>query len=271
MHPHLSCPKPSYFDDGGLVGALPIGSLPNCMGRVLIIIPTYNEVDNIATIVGAINQLRLPMPMDILIVDDNSPDGTGKIADGYASRISNLFVLHRNKKEGLAAAYIDGFRWGFSHLYDWVIQMDADLSHDPIYLGSMFEFIGSGQYDLVIGSRYVAGGGSENWNWFRWMISRAGNQYASTILGERVSEFTGGFNAWRSDCLARLGLESIQMGGYGFQIELKYRACRAGLRWVEFPIVFRERKSGASKMNLNIVFEALADVPRLRMKNLPEP
>ena len=199
------------------------------------------------------------------MVDDGSPDGTGALADRLASQNSRLHVLHRKEKQGLGPAYIAGFNWGFQNGYDQLIEMDADFSHHPRFLPVMLETLKS--YDFVIGSRYVEGGGTVNWGLLRKIISRGGSLYARTVLQAPIRDFTGGFNGWNRKVLQGIEMETLEAGGYSFQIELKYRAFKKGFRFKEFPILFEDRRVGKSKMSSKIVIEALRLVPKMRIKN----
>lgn len=227
--------------------------------RALVVVPTYNEAENINQLVEAV-LASTPASVDVLIVDDNSPDGTGALADILAVRHEpRVHVLHREKKMGLGTAYVNGFRWGMSRgEYAVLIEMDADFSHKPSYLKTMLETLETA--DVAIGSRYVPGGGTVNWGLGRKILSRGGSLYSRLILGAPVRDFTGGFNGWRRPVLDAVDLGSLKSDGYSFQIELKYRAFLRGFRIREFPIVFEDRKVGKSKMNRRIVFEALARV-----------
>ena len=205
-----------------------------------------------------------PETVHVLIVDDGSPDGTGKLADELVAKHPRLHVLHRTEKQGLGPAYIAGFRWGFDQGFERLIEMDADFSHNPRFLPEMLKLLG--QYDYVIGSRYVAGGGTVNWGLMRKFISRGGSLYSRTVLGAPIRDFTGGFNGWNRKVLESIQLETLEAGGYSFQIELKYRAFKKGFKFIEFPILFEDRRVGKSKMSSKIVFEALSLVPKLRFK-----
>lgn len=231
--------------------------------RALIVVPTYNEVENIQPLVEAI-LASTPSSIDILVVDDNSPDGTGAIIDVLAERHApRVHVLHREKKMGLGTAYVNGFRWGLARSYDALIEMDADFSHHPSYLKAMLSTLETA--DVAIGSRYVEGGGTKNWGLGRKVLSRGGSLYSRLILGAPIRDFTGGFNGWRRPVLEAVNLETLRSDGYSFQIELKYRAFLKGFRLKEFPIVFEDRKVGKSKMHRRIVFEALARVWGFRL------
>lgn len=231
--------------------------------KTLIVIPTYNEIENLKPITDAVLGVT-PETVHILVADDGSPDGTGKLADELAAKSSRLHVLHRSKKQGLGPAYIAGFRWGFENGYDRLIEMDADFSHNPKFLPTMLSLLDS--YDFVIGSRYVEGGGTVNWGLMRKIISRGGSLYARTVLSAPIRDFTGGFNGWNRKVLEGINLDSLEAGGYSFQIELKYRAFRKKFSFKEFPIIFEDRRVGKSKMSSKIVIEALSLVPQLRFK-----
>jgi dolichol-phosphate mannosyltransferase len=231
-------------------------------GRALIVVPTYNERDNVAEVVDRF--LAAAPEAEILFVDDNSPDGTGDVLDGLARANPRVHVLHRAGKLGLGTAYLDGFRWGLARGFDYLLEMDADFSHDPKYLPDLLELAEAGA-DVVVGSRYVEGGGTENWGAGRKLISRGGSLYARTILGVKVRDLTSGFICWRRTALEAIDLDSIRSNGYSFQIEMKYRALRAGLRVVETPIVFVDRRVGQSKMSRAIFLEALGMVWKLRL------
>lgn len=229
-----------------------------------VVLPTYNEIENLPLIAPAILG-QLPQAT-LLVVDDSSPDGTGALADRMAAENSQLKVLHRPAKQGLGKAYTDGFRHALDCGAEVLIQMDADWSHDPTYLPGMVAALQDA--DLVIGSRYVTGGGVRNWGILRRLVSRGGSIFARTVLGLRAHDLTGGFKAWRRATLADLPWASLHSGGYVFQIETTFRAARAGARVVELPIVFVDRRLGASKMSRRIIFEALAVVIRLRWDEL---
>lgn len=229
----------------------------------LIVVPTYNERDNVEEVV---KHFLAPVPhAHLLFVDDNSPDGTGEVLDRLAAADRRIFVLHRPGKLGLGTAYIDGFRWGMERGYELLFEMDADFSHDPTYLPGMVE-LASRDADVVIGSRYVDGGGTRNWGLGRKLISRGGSLYARTILGVKVKDVTAGFICWRKSALEAIDLQKIQSNGYSFQIEMKYRAISAGLRVVETPIVFVDRRVGQSKMSRKIFAEAMTMVWKLRLR-----
>jgi dolichol-phosphate mannosyltransferase len=232
---------------------------------VWLIIPTYNEASNLERIVRAsIPELERAAPDQhrILVVDDNSPDGTGGIADRLADEISVVEVLHRTRKGGLGQAYLAGFAHALRNGADRVVEMDADFSHDPRYLPALIA--AADQADLVLGSRYVAGGGVRDWGLVRRLISRGGGIYARLILGVHVHDLTGGFKCIRREVLEAIDLGSIRAEGYVFQIEVTYRAILAGFTVREVPIVFSDRVAGKSKMSSRIALEAMLSVPTLR-------
>ena len=232
------------------------------MPRTLICMPTYNEAENIRPIIQAIHEV-VP-EVEILVIDDNSPDGTGDIADELSERDERVHVLHRTEKAGLGQAYIAGFRWALERDYDRVVEMDADFSHQPKYLPEMIGQLDD--YDVVVGSRYVAGGGTEDWGVVRKIISRGGGMYARTILGMDVQDLTAGFVAWRAEVLEDIDLDDVEASGYVFQIGMKYRAHKKGYRILEVPIVFPDRVAGESKMSPDIAAEALWRVWMIRFK-----
>lgn len=229
--------------------------------RVLIVVPTYNERDNVDRVVEEF--LAAAPTAELLFVDDNSPDGTGARLDELAAANPRVHVLHRPGKLGLGTAYLDGFAWGLARDYDHLFEMDADFSHDPKYLQPMLERARAGA-DVVIGSRYVDGGGTQNWGVGRKLLSRGGSLYARTVLGVKIRDVTAGFICYRRQALAALDLGAIRSNGYSFQIEMKYRALAAGLKVVEVPIVFADRRVGQSKMSRKIFAEALTMVWKLR-------
>ena len=232
------------------------------MNPAIVCIPTYNECDNLEPIVRAV--LAADPRVDILVVDDNSPDGTGALADRLAAAEPRVRVLHREKKQGLGRAYLHAFRWALAEPYTYVIEMDADFSHDPSYLPTLLDTAQAGA-DLVLGSRYVDGGGTVNWGVGRKLISRGGSLYARSILGVGVRDLTGGFKCFHRRVLESLDLDAVQSSGYAFQIELTYRALRKGFRVREVPIVFEDRRVGHSKMSRRIFLEALTMVWKLRL------
>ncbi len=234
--------------------------------KTLICIPTYNERENLEAFTSAV-LASSPATTEILVIDDNSPDGTGALADAIAARNSRVHVLHRAGKLGLATAYLEGFRWGLERDFEWIFEMDADFSHDPAHLPEFHAVMASGKADVVCGSRYVPGGGVSNWSRGRLLLSRAGSLYSELWLGGGIKDWTGGFNVWHRRALARMGLSSLRSKGYAFQIEMKYRALLTGARLIETPIVFRERRAGHSKMSGSIVREAIGGVALLRIRS----
>jgi dolichol-phosphate mannosyltransferase len=228
-----------------------------------VILPTYNEAENLERIVNAVLQ-QLRDSGRVLVVDDNSPDGTGAIADRLADSNESVSVLHRPRKEGLGPAYLAGFHVALDAGAQRIVEMDADFSHDPAYLPKL---IGTAEhYDLVIGSRYVPGGGVTEWGPVRRFISRGGSSYARVALGLPIRDLTGGFKCFRREVLEMIDLDTIQSRGYAFQVETTYRAIRSGFRVVEIPIVFRDRADGTSKMSRSIVAEAMWRVPAMRFR-----
>lgn len=229
--------------------------------KALVIIPTYNERENVAAISQAVLQAT-PTDTHVLVVDDNSPDGTAKIVQDLMTNESRLHLLSRPEKQGLGRAYIDAFRWGLERGYEALIEMDADFSHRPEDLVQILKALP--ESDFVMGSRWVPGGRTVNWGWGRKLISRGGSLYTRLILGFPVADWTGGFNAWTAKVLRGIGLDTIQSNGYSFQIELKYRALKRGFRGQEVPIVFEDRRVGKSKMSTKIIIEALGRVWSMR-------
>jgi dolichol-phosphate mannosyltransferase len=233
---------------------------------VWVILPTYNEADNIRPITAGILE-ALPAAT-VLVVDDGSPDGTGRIADELAAADPRVRVRHRTAKQGLGKAYLDGFGVALGSGATIVAQMDADFSHDPAVLPTLIAPIEGDEADLVIGSRYTPGGGVVDWGMGRRLLSRGGSIFARTVLGLRPSDLTGGFKAWRGTTLAAVPFDGVHAGGYVFQIEMTYRASRAGARVSEVPITFRDRTVGQSKMSRRIIVEALVVVVQLRADEL---
>lgn len=235
--------------------------------RPIVLLPTYNERDNLEAILDAI--LRAQPGFHVLVIDDASPDGTGEIADVQAAADDRIHVLHRAGKQGLGKAYVAGFEWALAqpHGYTHVFEMDADFSHDPRYLEPLLRACTEGGADLAIGSRYVPGGGTRGWPWHRQLISRGGGLYARMLLGLPIHDPTAGFLCFRRRVLERLQLGALETQGYGFQIELKYRTVLAGFRIVEIPIVFVERERGQSKMSGKIAAEALVKTLALRLRS----
>ncbi len=229
-----------------------------------VVLPTYNEIENLPKIAPAILE-RLP-GATLFIVDDSSPDGTGKFADELAAKDERVRTMHRPQKQGLGRAYVDGFQAALGFGAQRIVQMDSDWSHDPKYLPALVD--GLEKYDLVIGSRYVKGGGVRNWGMMRRVVSLGGSLFARTVLHLSPHDLTGGFKAWRRATLAALPWDTMHSGGYVFQIETTFRASRAGARITEVPIVFVDRLLGTSKMSRRIIVEALAVVLRLRWEEL---
>jgi dolichol-phosphate mannosyltransferase len=224
------------------------------LGSILVIIPTYNEAQNIESITS---RLRASVAeAHVLIADDNSPDGTGKLADALAAADDHVHVMHRLGKEGLGAAYLAGFEWGLEHGYDVLVEMDADGSHQPEQLPKLLAALENA--DLVLGSRWVRGGRVVNWPRSREVLSRGGNLWTRIALGLPLKDATGGYRAFRRETLLGLGLDDVASAGYCFQVDLAWRALKAGFRVVEVPITFVERQYGDSKMSQRIVVEALA-------------
>jgi dolichol-phosphate mannosyltransferase len=232
------------------------------MNPALVCIPTYNERDNLEPITQAV--LAADPRVDILVVDDNSPDGTGKLADELAAREPRIRVLHRAKKEGLGRAYLHAFREALAAGYTYILEMDADFSHDPRYLPGLLD-MALGGADLVLGSRYVPGGGTVNWGVGRRFISRGGSLYARSILGVGIRDLTGGFKCFHRRVLESIELDAVKSTGYAFQIELTYRTLKKGFTVREVPIVFEDRRVGQSKMSRKIFLEALTMVWKLRL------
>ena len=234
------------------------------MKRTLIIIPTYNEKENIGEIIPVI--LEKDPSIEVLIVDDNSPDGTGRVADEMAKENSRIKVIHREKKAGLGTAYKTGFRYALDNGYDHVFEMDADFSHDPKYIPLFLEAIKKA--DLVLGSRYVSGVNVINWPMSRLLLSYYANVYTRWVTGLPVRDATGGFKCFRREVLERIDLDKVQSEGYSFQIEMSFRAWKKGFKIQEVPIVFEDRRVGQSKMSKKIVREAIWRVWKLRILSL---
>lgn len=243
-------------------------------GRVLVIVPTYNECENIRPLVTqvfekvdeAVNDGRLKsVELSLLVVDDNSPDGTANVVRELQTAIfgARVHLLSRPGKQGLGKAYLAGFQWAIDHGYEAVVEMDADFSHRPVDLVKLIEALIRGA-DFAVGSRYVEGGGTINWGLGRKIISRGGSFYSRTILGHPLNDWTGGFNAWKIGTLIGIGLDRVKSNGYSFQIELKYRSLEAGFKGIEVPILFEDRRVGQSKMSSKIVFEAFGRVWGMR-------
>lgn len=232
------------------------------MEKILICLPTYNERENILSFIKEIFSF-LPKA-HVVVVDDNSPDGTASLVEESSGYNENLFLIKRTGPRGLGTAYLEGFGWAIKKGYEVVFQCDADFSHNPKYLSPMLEELKKGA-DLVIGSRNIPGGGVENWSLFRRALSRFGSFYARLVLGLSIKDLTGGFNVYRLSSLKAMDLHAIRSNGYVFQIELKYRAALLRFQIVEFPIIFKDRVYGTSKMNLKIVLEAFWHVIYLRI------
>ncbi|WP_136611623.1 polyprenol monophosphomannose synthase [Sinomonas albida] len=227
--------------------------------RILTIIPTYNELESLPKTLG---RLRSAVPAsDVLVADDNSPDGTGQLADQIAAEDPQVHVMHRKGKEGLGAAYIAGFEWALERDYDVIVEMDADGSHRPEQLPLLLDAVDQGA-DLVIGSRWVQGGSVVNWPFYRQLISRTGSTYARIMLGLKVKDMTAGYRAFRRTTLEKLDLNAVESVGYGFQVDLAWRVAKMGLNVVEVPVTFVERELGSSKMSGNIVVEAMLNVTK---------
>ncbi len=236
------------------------------MSGAWVVLPTFNEAENVEAIVRAVlaNLAATETTHRVLVVDDNSPDGTGVIADRLATELEQVEVLHRARKQGIGPAYLAGFERALGAGAKLVLEMDCDFSHDPADLPRLIGATGAA--DLVLGSRYVAGGGVTDWGFVRRAISRGGSLYARLLLGVGVQDLTGGFKCFRREVLEQLDLAAVGTDGYGFQIEMTYRAIRAGFRVAEVPILFRERRVGASKMSTRIALEAFWKVPALRFR-----
>ena len=233
-----------------------------------LILPTYNEVENIEAIViaaGEVLERVAPEGFSVLVVDDGSPDGTGEIADRLAAEHEWVEVCHRAEKNGIGPAYLAGFRHALDRGAGYVMEMDSDFSHDPADLARLLEAVQGGA-DLALGSRYVPGGGVRNWGLLRRFISEGGSTYARLVLGLEIRDVTGGFKCFRREVLEAIHFDGVRSHGYAFQVELTYRAVRAGFQVVEVPIVFKDRERGESKMSWRIAAEAVWLVPRLRFR-----
>lgn len=237
-------------------------------GLPWLILPTYNEAENIGPILAASSEILArasPQGFRVLVVDDGSPDGTGEIADGLAREREWLEVLHRNEKAGIGPAYLAGFRHALDRGAGFLMEMDSDFSHDPADLARLLAAVNAGA-DLALGSRYVPGGGVTDWGRLRRFVSEGGSTYARWVLGLRVRDLTGGFKCFRREVLEAIHFDGVRSRGYAFQVELTYRAVRAGFRVAEVPIIFRDRREGQSKMSWRIAAEAMVLVPRLRFR-----
>jgi dolichol-phosphate mannosyltransferase len=230
--------------------------------RAIVCLPTYNERENLEPMIRALGQKGV----SVLVIDDNSPDGTGELADRLAAELDHVEVLHRETKEGLGPAYLAGFRHALADGAELILEMDADFSHDPDDVPRLIRE--AGEADVVLGSRYVDGGSIRNWGRLRRLVSAGGSGYARRVLGVPVNDLTGGFKCFRREVLETLDLEAISSRGYAFQIETTYRALRAGFKVVEVPIAFADRERGGSKMSRGIVLEAIWKVPLLRLRAL---
>jgi len=230
------------------------------VANAIVCLPTYNERANIEPMLHAL----APLGVHVLVIDDNSPDGTGEIADRLTAELDFVSVLHRQRKEGLGPAYIAGFRRALAEGADYVLEFDCDFSHDPKDVPRLIAACENGA-DLALGSRYVPGGGTRNWGLGRRFVSIGGSWYARTLLGVGVRDLTGGFKCYRRQVLERIDLDAVRSLGYAFQIETTYRTIRAGFSVVEVPIVFSDRTEGTSKMSRAIVLEAVSRVPALRL------
>jgi dolichol-phosphate mannosyltransferase len=234
--------------------------------RAFVCLPTYNERENLESMVGALGAVLDTARDRVLVIDDSSPDGTGELADGLARELEWVDVLHRPVKQGLGPAYVAGFRQALASQAELVLEMDCDFSHDPSDVPRLID--AAADADLVLGSRYARGGGTENWGLGRRIVSRGGCLYAQAILGVRVRDLTGGFKCFRREALEAIDLDALSTRGYGFQIETTYRVLRAGMRVKEVPIRFTDRRVGESKMTGTIVAEAMWMVPVLRVRAL---
>ena len=233
------------------------------MNQTLIIVPTYNERENLPPLAEAL--LRLPVAVDMLVVDDNSPDGTGRLADELAAQHPEIHVLHRTQKEGLGRAYIAGFKWALAHDYEFIFEMDGDFSHNPNDIPAFLA--AAKEADCVLGSRYVNGIRIINWPLGRLMLSKGAGMYVRLVTGMPFTDPTGGYKCFRRRALAALNLDQVRSNGYSFQIEMTHRLWRQGMRIVEVPIIFTDRFQGRSKMAGHIVQEALIMVWRLWLQN----
>ena len=233
--------------------------------KPLVIIPTYNEAENLPVLLPAL--FAAAPEVSVLVVDDGSPDGTAGVAHRLSSQFpGKVSVMTRARKSGLASAYLAGFAWGMARGFDHFLEMDADYSHDPKYVPELLR--AATDYDVVIGSRNIPGGAVEGWGFLRNFISKGGSMYSRTILGCPIRDLTGGFNLWSKDALKAIGLAKIISRGYSFQVEMKYRAFRKGLRIKEIPILFVDRKRGKSKMSRRIFVEALLNIWKLRFMQI---
>lgn len=229
--------------------------------RTIIVIPTYNERDNLEKLIEAINRQKLAL--DILIVDDNSPDGTGLLADELSKKVKNIIILHRKSKEGLGRAYIDGFKWALNNKYEIIMQMDADLSHDPNAIPQFLDKIKD--YDAVFGSRYIKGGKIYKWPLRRFLLSKFSNMFISTMLQLPTTDTTTAFKCFKRNVLEKIGVDSLKGRQNAFLINLVYKTVKSGFKIAEIPFIFVERETGESKMELKVAIEALSMVFKLMM------
>jgi dolichol-phosphate mannosyltransferase len=232
--------------------------------RTVACLPTYDELENLEPMVRALQELGL----EVLVIDDSSPDGTGELADRLATELDGVEVLHRERKDGLGPAYLAGFRHVLAGDAELIVQIDCDFSHDPADVPRLVEAARGA--DLLLGSRYVAGGSVQNWGLVRRLVSAGGSLYARVLLGVDIRDLTGGFKCFRREVLEAIDLDAVSSRGYAFQIEMTYRALRAGFRVVEVPITFVDREHGGSKMSRGIVLEAIWKVPALRLRALAD-
>jgi dolichol-phosphate mannosyltransferase len=254
---------PGYVQLAGNKHLVPV--MPFRFDRsILIVLPTYNERQNLEPLIEAIGRYLVA---DILIVDDNSPDGTGQLADQLSRLHKHVHVLHRARKEGLGPAYIAGFQWALARGYQLIVEMDCDFSHSPWDVPRLVHR--SGTADLIIGSRYVPGGGTEDWSRRRRSVSRVGNAYVSLFLGSSIRDWTGGFRCYRHELLANMNVESVNAKGYVFQVEMAWRAHQLGAKICELPIRFSDRVQGQSKLGWQTILEALTEVPRMYFRTPP--
>jgi len=234
------------------------------MKRTLICIPTYNEAENVEALISRIFDLY--PSLHVLVVDDSSPDGTSEIVMRLQHRFATLHLITREEKSGLGGAYCRAFQFALEHGYDWAIQMDADFSHDPIFLGAMLPL--QDRVDFIVGSRYIPGGGVRDWPLHRQLLSKFGNLYAKFWLGSPLADLTGGFNMWSTKALEQIDFNAVTCAGYAFQVEMKHRANLLELRGLEIPIIFRDRQLAKSKMGFAIMLEAFYRIPALSLSAL---
>jgi dolichol-phosphate mannosyltransferase len=236
------------------------------MSKALVIIPTYNELDNITIVLDKV--LSLSCFFNVLVVDDNSPDGTGDIVNQYIDKFKDrVFLLSRKSKEGLGKAYTEGFLWALENNYDYIFEMDADLSHDPKDLDRMYQILEETNYDVVVGSRYVNGINVVNWPLSRILLSYFASIYSRVITGLPIKDATSGFVGYRNTVLKTINLKKLLFIGYAFQIELKFKAFKNGFKILEIPIIFKDREHGESKMNGNIIYEAVFGLIKMKFSS----